>query len=101
VNVTLNAIVEIREPCTRRQIEVYSLVCWRCRHAVELAANQRPYRCGHCGMLLVIAWPAQTAHYDCPRFGRDKRNAPDGSVSGEATSRRVSVPQQIYGGAET
>jgi DNA-directed RNA polymerase subunit RPC12/RpoP len=39
-----------------RETEVYSLTCWRCGREVELPAASRPYRCLHCGALLVIEW---------------------------------------------
>jgi hypothetical protein len=32
------------------------VVCWRCHRTIELSASARPYRCFHCGALLVIEW---------------------------------------------
>ena len=39
-----------------RETEVYSLTCWRCGREVELPVSSRPYRCLHCGALLLIEW---------------------------------------------
>jgi len=44
----------IDPPRERRQVEIYVVVCWRCRRTVELPADARPYQCFHCGALLVI-----------------------------------------------
>jgi LSD1 subclass zinc finger protein len=39
-----------------RLVEVYEVVCWRCRRTIELPASARPYRCFHCGASLVVEW---------------------------------------------
>ena len=40
----------------QRKTETYELTCWRCHRTVQLAVSQRPYRCPHCGVLLVVEW---------------------------------------------
>jgi hypothetical protein len=42
----------------RHRSEVYEVFCWRCHRTIELPASARPYRCFHCGALLVIEWPS-------------------------------------------
>jgi DNA-directed RNA polymerase subunit RPC12/RpoP len=47
---------EAPRPKPPRKHEVFALTCWRCGRDIEVPTSPRPYRCLHCGALLVIEW---------------------------------------------
>jgi LSD1 subclass zinc finger protein len=46
----------IDAPRLRHRIEVYEVICWRCRRTIELPASARPHRCPYCDTPLTIQW---------------------------------------------
>jgi hypothetical protein len=55
-------------PRTPSKAETYQVQCWRCQQTLELAVSLLPYRCLHCGALLLIEWRSVRK----PRRGADR-----------------------------
>jgi LSD1 subclass zinc finger protein len=81
-------MVEIREPRTRRQVEVFALECFTCRRPIELAAGAPSHRCPNCNERLLIQWAARA-----PLCGADANAAasdsPGKPALGSAASERT------------